>query len=130
MRSRKLKPKAPLLMSEKGQVKWQDLREILRTVARANGLDEERLIPHAIRAGVPNQLDACGHSDETKQRQGGWTSSSGMKAYLRSNFQHAERVAESMSDARAIPFEHTKIMFAAGGITNAVRGAPTSSLLG
>ena len=132
VRSRILAPKLPLLMSMTGQVKWVHIREILREVAIASGLDEDRLTPHGIRGGAPNQLDACGHSHETMERQGGWTSTGGMKAYLRTNFRHAERVVESMHDASAIPIAHTRVMFAAGSsVGNGERvTAPASSLLG
>ena len=130
-RSRKLIPNQPFLMTNTGQVKWLQVREILRIVARANGLDEDRLVPQGIRGGVVNQLDAHGHSNETKERQGGWTSSTGMQAYLRSNFRHAEKVVTAMHDANAIPIAHTKLMFAASGtVGNAARGSPASSLLG
>ena len=66
--------------------------------ARIGGVDPKRLTPQGIRAGAVNQLDAHAHPTETLERQGGWTSTNGVRSYLRTNFPHADRVADDIHD--------------------------------
>ncbi len=116
VRRRSLLASEPFLMTSEGQVHWQDIRNILGRVARMSGVDETKLTPHSIRAGAVNQLDARKHSVDQMRRQGGWTSTGGMQAYLRTNFRNADDVADTLHDEHAIPLSHTKHMFAGGRV--------------
>ena len=114
IRSQALKPNEPLLTTSQGQVHWKTIRSILEETARVCEIDPNRLTPQSIRAGAPNQLDAHAHPTETLERQGGWTTTNGLRAYLRTNFRHADRVAADIHDSSAIPLKHTRHMFAGG----------------
>ena len=122
IRNQRLNANDPFLTTSEGQVHWKTVREILDSTARASGVDPKRLTPQGIRAGAVNQLDAHAHPTETLERQGGWTSTGGLRSYLRTNFRHAERVVEDMHDVDAIPIAHTRHMFAGGQARNTSAG--------
>jgi len=122
VRSQKLKASEPVLMTSSGQVHWKTIRLILDKTARIGGVDPSRLTPQGIRAGAVNQLDAHAHPTETLERQGGWTSTNGVRSYLRTNFRHADRVVDDMHDVEAIPIAHTQHMFSGGHARNASAG--------
>ena len=115
VRSNNLDPVRPLLTTPNGQIKWTEVRVICTDIAITNKLDTKRLLPRSMRAGAVNQLDACNHTSETMERQGGWQSTGGMRSYLRSDFRHADLVAGALHDINAIPIAHTQHMFTTGG---------------
>ena len=115
VRSRELDPARPLLTTSNGQIKWTEIRIICNEIAITNKLDTKRLLPRSMRAGAVNQLDACNHTSETMERQGGWQSTGGMRSYLRSDFRHADLVSGALHDVNAIPIAHTRHMFTPGG---------------
>ena len=122
IRSQKLKANEPILTTSSGQVHWKTIRLILDKTARIGGVDPKRLTPQGIRAGAVNQLDAHAHPTETLERQGGWTSTNGVRSYLRTNFRHADRVADDIHDVEAIPIVHTQHMFSGGQARNTSAG--------
>jgi len=113
-RATQLQHNEPLIQLGGEQMRWTVMRQIMRIIAAAHGLDEDRLVVHSIRYGAPNQLDACGFDDAAKMIQGGWTTAAGMRSYVQPAFSHADRVAAALHDQRAIPLQHTLFAFNAG----------------
>ena len=113
-RATQLRRDQPLLMLGGEHLRWNVIRQVMRIVATAHGLDENRLVAHSIRYGAPNQLDTCGLDDATKMVQVGWTTAAGMRSYVQPGFNHADKVSSALHDQRAIPLQHTLFAFNAG----------------
>ena len=72
-------------------------------------LDRKQLVPHGLRAGALAQFDQF--DDATRMSQGHWLSLEGMRAYLRPNLRHADKVTAALHDTSLAPLEHTLFMY-------------------
>ena len=98
-----------LALSSHGEtVRWSDIRQLCFMVAKKNGLDPSRFVPHSFRSGAQAQMELA--ADERKRQQGGWLSD-GFRTYARKALHHAYAIADELHDPKACPLAQTVVLF-------------------
>jgi hypothetical protein len=77
-------------------------------VAKKNGLDPSRFVPHSFRSGAQAQMEFA--ADERKRQQGGWLSD-GFRTYARKALHHAYAITDELHDPTACPLAQTVVLF-------------------
>jgi hypothetical protein len=102
-------PNSPILSGLGEQVSCDHLNHALKVTARRLGLDPDRMLPHGIRAGALEQIEA--HDEYTKLMQGNWSTREGMLAYARRSVKHAKKIAADLHHHGLCPITHTQYMY-------------------
>jgi len=96
----------PLLASHGSHLTSKTLNDVLHIVAERTNLDPKRLLAYSLRSGILSQI--ADSDDETKMRQGFWTTSAGMKFYSRMSLEHSRSISKAIHDPAKFPLSHSQ----------------------
>lgn len=103
-------PHAPLLSGLGSQLSIDILRPLLNKLALKFGFNPAKMQMHSsVRSGALSALEM--QPDEIKERQGGWTSTSGMLNYVSASLQHANSVTKLLHDPTLVPLKVTQMTY-------------------